>query len=227
MKKANKLNSAVLVATLVSGSIGGLTAFAQTSPSSVAQPPLHVEDQNRLQQADTPPPVNNQPVTSAPITTENQAPAPIHSDDQQRLQQSTLSANSSAEQPMCMVNKGSKLIGATVKNPQGETLGKIDDVVVDYNTGRISYAALEVKGAMFSKGKYLAVPLAAFRPSEDGSSLILNADREKIAQAQGFDRNNWPAINNPSWGAQPFWQNPDASTPSSQPRRSSQTKNLP
>ena len=24
--------------------------------------------------------------------------------------------------------------------------------------------------------------------------------------APGFDKNNWPAINNPSWGAEPFWQ---------------------
>jgi len=112
------------------------------------------------------------------------------------------------DQPMLMVNKCSKLVGAKVKDRQGDTLGKIDDVIVDFNTGRVSYCAIKVKGSRFAQSKYLAVPLGALHPSVDGLYLILNADKEKIAQAKGFDQNNWPPMNYPAWGAQPFWQTP-------------------
>jgi len=48
--------------------------------------------------------------------------------------------------------------------------------------------------------------LAALHTSADGTRLILNADKDKVAQAQGFDRDNWPSVTNPDWGAQPCWQ---------------------
>jgi sporulation protein YlmC with PRC-barrel domain len=112
----------------------------------------------------------------------------------------------SPDQPMLMVNKCSKLVGSKVKDPQGELLGKIADVIVDFDTGRVSYCALKVKESGFGEAKYLAVPLAALHPSVDGLYLILNADKQKVAQAKGFNRNDWPSVNNPAWGAQPFWQ---------------------
>jgi sporulation protein YlmC with PRC-barrel domain len=104
------------------------------------------------------------------------------------------------------MNKCSQLMGTTVENPQGQKLGKIDDVVVDFNNGRVSYCVLTVDHGLLASPKYLAVPLAAFQPSADRSHLILNANKDKVAQAKGFDRNNWPAVNNPAWGAEPFWQ---------------------
>jgi hypothetical protein len=59
------------------------------------------------------------------------------------------------------------------------------------------------------------VPLSAFQPSPDGSHLTLHADREKLARAEGFDRNNWPSVANPPWGAEPVWQeSPGLSKPS-------------
>jgi sporulation protein YlmC with PRC-barrel domain len=108
------------------------------------------------------------------------------------------------DQPLKM-NRCSQLIGTTVENPQGDKLGKIDEVVVDFEKGRVSYCVLSVEHKLFATPKYLAIPLAALQPSADGSRLILNADKDKVAQAQGFDRDNWPSVTNPAWGAQPFW----------------------
>ncbi len=106
-----------------------------------------------------------------------------------------------ADQPQ-RLNKCSGFIGATVENPQGDRLGKIDDVVMDLNAGRVSYAVLSVEHKLFANPKYIALPLASLKPSADGTKLILKADKDKIAQAQGFDRNNWPSVNTPAWGAQ-------------------------
>jgi sporulation protein YlmC with PRC-barrel domain len=122
------------------------------------------------------------------------------------------------------INKCSQLIGTTVENPEGDKLGKIGEVVVDFDNGRVSYCVLNVEHGIFAKGKNLAVPLAALQPSADGSHLILNADKDKVAQAQGFDRDSWPSVTNPAWGAQPFWQTaPKATTPAP----SDQNKNTP
>jgi hypothetical protein len=76
-------------------------------------------------------------------------------------------------------------------------------VVVDYKTGRVSYCALKVENSQLGGKKFLPVPLAALQASADGQYFILNADKERIAQARGFSDNDWPAANSPAWGAQP------------------------
>ena len=96
------------------------------------------------------------------------------------------------------------MIGITVENPRGQRLGIIKDMVVDFNNDRVSYCVMSVENGP----DHLAVPLAAFRPSADGTVLILNADKTKLCQARGFDQNEWPAVNSAAWGAEPPWQLP-------------------
>jgi sporulation protein YlmC with PRC-barrel domain len=115
------------------------------------------------------------------------------------------STNNESGQPM-KINKASELIGCTVKDPQGERLGKIRDVVIDFQNDRVAYAVLGSESGILSAEKLHAVPLRAFQPSDDGTYLILNTDKDKLAHAEGFDKNNWPSVTNPSWGAQPFWE---------------------
>ena len=79
------------------------------------------------------------------------------------------------------VNKGSILIGTTVNNQQGEELGKIRDLVIDFGSDRVAYVVLASKTGLFNAQKLHAVPLRAFQPDADGTSLILNADKDKFA----------------------------------------------
>jgi len=123
------------------------------------------------------------------------------STDKPQLQQPSDTTTSAIEPQE--VSKCSQLIGTPVKNQQGESLGKIADVVVSFHNERVSYCVLRVKHGIFTKTRFLAVPLAAFQPSEDGSHLILNANRANLANAGGFDRNQWPTATTPAWGAEP------------------------
>jgi len=104
------------------------------------------------------------------------------------------------------VNKGSSFIGATVKNPQGEDLGKVHDIVIDFNSDKISYVVLGNRTGVLSPQKFHAVPLRAFQPDAQGSGLILNADKAKLESSVGFDKDNWPAVGTSTWGAEPFWR---------------------
>lgn len=93
--------------------------------------------------------------------------------------------------------RASKLIGMTVKNAQGETLGKIDDMVVDVNNDRVYYAVLASGGVMGLGGKLFAYPISLFRPGAGKDELALNVDKDRLKNAPGFERKNWP-----DWGTQ-------------------------
>jgi sporulation protein YlmC with PRC-barrel domain len=129
-----------------------------------------------------------------------------------RTETTVTSSTTAAGGQVMKINKASQLVGMTVKNQQGEKLGKIDDIVIDLNGDKVAYCVLSVSQGAFSTDKYHAVPLRAFQPSADGTHLTLSADKEKLAQAQGFDKDNWPNPSNPSWGAQPFWQEVDSTS---------------
>jgi sporulation protein YlmC with PRC-barrel domain len=105
-------------------------------------------------------------------------------------------------------NKASGLIGMDVKNQNGEQLGHIKDLVFDLKTERISYAVMSTspKALLGINEKLLAVPLKAFNYSSDEKYLVLNADKAKVEAAVGIDKNNWPSVGNPAWGAEAFWQ---------------------
>lgn len=101
-------------------------------------------------------------------------------------------------------NKATGLIGMDVRNQNDEKLGTIKDLVVDLHSGKVSYAVLDGGGIL--KDKLFAVPLNAFMPSADYKHLILHADKSKMEAAKGFDKDTWPSVSNPEWGAETFWQ---------------------
>jgi sporulation protein YlmC with PRC-barrel domain len=110
------------------------------------------------------------------------------------------------------VDKASGLVGMDVKDAQGETLGKIDDVVIDFESGNVAYLVMSTGGLLGIGEKRLAVPLKAFTASGDRTSsdahLMLRADKDSISRAEGIG-DHWPSTRNPSFGAMPFWQEPE------------------
>jgi len=112
-------------------------------------------------------------------------------------------------------NKASTLIGIDVRNQKDEHLGHIKDLVIDLSNDKVSYAVITTapKAMLGINEKLLAVPLAALTASSDQKYLILNADKSKVETATGFDKDNWPSVSSPSWGAEPFWQKDAAGKP--------------
>ena len=73
-----------------------------------------------------------------------------------------------------------------------------------------------------SSHKLHAVPLRALQPDSTGTALILNADKDKFARSEGFDKNNWPGVTTAVWGAEPFWKEPRKTSQSQEGRYSGQ-----
>jgi hypothetical protein len=123
--------------------------------------------------------------------------------DREKNKDHTYQDRSERKTGISKFNKASDLIGMNVKNSQAENLGEIKDLVVDLQTGKISYAVLSVGGFLGIGEKYIAVPPSVFMTDKDDGKLLLNADKAKLQQAPGFAKNNWPDVENPAWGA--FW----------------------
>jgi len=102
--------------------------------------------------------------------------------------------------------RGSKIIGGDVENAQGENLGDIKDVVFN-SRGHIEYAVLAFGGFLGMGEKYFAAPWAALKPAAgqkpaDRDHYVLNMDKDRLKNAPGFDKNNWPNMADRSWAEQ-------------------------
>ncbi len=106
------------------------------------------------------------------------------------------------------------LIGARVRNAAREDLGKLEDVMLDLNQGRVAYAVLSFGGFLGLGNKLFAVPWAALTLDQEDKVFILNIDREVLERAPGFDKDNWPDMADLEWGGQiysyygyrPYWE---------------------
>ena len=74
----------------------------------------------------------------------------------------------------------SKLIGASVKSAQGESVGKIDELVIDPHDARIKAAIVSVGGVLGLGAKSVAIPW-------DRMTMGTGANRDTIIVAMGKD----------------------------------------
>lgn len=84
------------------------------------------------------------------------------------------------------------LIGDDVENPQGEALGDLNDIMLDTTSGKIEYAVISFGGILGMGDKLFAVPWSALTVDHEGHKLILNVSKERLKDAPGFDKDNWP-----------------------------------
>ena len=111
------------------------------------------------------------------------------------------------------------VIGTRVINQQNEDLGKIEDIVIDADAGRIAYAVLSFGGFLGMGDKYFAIPWEALRFNPFNTTdkhIVLNVDKKLLDNAPGFNKDNWPNMADQSWGNQifahygykPYWDQP-------------------
>jgi|SRR5690606_17147596 len=92
------------------------------------------------------------------------------------------------------IMRASTFENTTVKNAVSEKVGKVEDIMIDTSTGEASYVVLSVDSGFLNLGsKYFAIPWQAFKfDAAQEDVFILNVDKEKLKNAPGFDKENWP-----------------------------------
>ena len=91
------------------------------------------------------------------------------------------------------------VIGNDVYNQIEEDLGDIKEIMVDMESGKIVYAVLSYGGILGMGEKLFAVPWGALTLDTTNKRFILNVEKDKLENAPGFDKDNWPKVADPSW----------------------------
>ena len=106
------------------------------------------------------------------------------------------------------------LEGTDVVNSAGEDLGDITAIMLDVPSGRIAYAVLSFGGFLGMGDKLFAIPWQALTLDADNKCFILNVPKERLENAPGFDKDQWPSMADAQWahdihsyyGVRPYWE---------------------
>jgi hypothetical protein len=118
-----------------------------------------------------------------------------------------------------------RLACGKVVDAAGEDLGKIEAIMLDVTSGRIAYAVLSFGGFLGMGTKLFALPWGALKLDAIEQRFTLDASKEKLQNADGFDKDHWPSMADPAWATRlhshynvtPYWHEEHAHR---DPRRS-------
>jgi len=112
---------------------------------------------------------------------------------QQQMQQS----QAQAQQGQMRANE---LIGKKVTDSQGKELGEISELVLDLQAGKVHAAVLEFGGILGMGEKNYAFPISQLRQGKDRDQFTMDIDKQKLENAEGFAKGEWPEMDAEYWG---------------------------
>ena len=122
--------------------------------------------------------------------------------------------NPKAARAGAVIVKTSKdVIGKRVVNHIGEDVGKIEEVMIDFNAARVTYAIVSFGGFLGMGNKLFAVPWVSLKYVSADEHFVINADKHLLEKAPGFDKDDWPDLSDPTqlseiyqyYGSFPYW----------------------
>lgn len=130
---------------------------------------------------------------------------------------------SAAEKPF-RVQKATSLIGKRIVNQRGETVGTIEDLMVDPDRqGHVSYAIVSLGDSPVTVNRRTAVPLTAMNLQGEGEAeeFTIDLTDEQRQNFPTFPHDQWPTMDDPMWAARtyeffgqsPYWSAEDGTTP--------------
>ena len=103
----------------------------------------------------------------------------------------------------CAFLKVHDILGLSVKNRQGDDLGKIEDLVTDSTSGKIDYCVVAHGGMLGIGVKLIAVPYhdVSVRIAGDAKTrfALLDITKDQFAQAPSFTATTWPDMTSAAW----------------------------
>jgi sporulation protein YlmC with PRC-barrel domain len=108
------------------------------------------------------------------------------------------------------------IIGDSVESPDGEKLGKIEDLMIDLRSGCVDYVVLEYGATLGIGGKLFSIPFKEFTLDPFREIFLLARDKEHLKNAPGIDKQHWPDTNlHQSYyeTVGTYWENPPIASP--------------
>jgi PRC-barrel domain len=85
-----------------------------------------------------------------------------------------------------------KVAGSKVENPRGDSLGSIDEIMIDKTSGKVAYAVLKYGSFLGMGGKLFALPWDLLKYDTSRNAYIIDLPEERLKNAPSFDENDWP-----------------------------------
>jgi hypothetical protein len=105
-------------------------------------------------------------------------------------------------------------MGMNIRNPQDENLGKLDNVVIDVQQGKLAYGIVAIRSGFLGMNKdFVAVPWSALDLRSQPGIARLDADKQTLT-AIAFDKDHFPNLADPQYSRQlfdrfhatPYWE---------------------
>jgi sporulation protein YlmC with PRC-barrel domain len=133
-------------------------------------------------------------------------------------QTNSIAAANPSENQLGQVTPARQFIGQDLKSTNGEKLGKVEDFVVDLESGRILY------GVVNAAGSSRAIPAALFVPGTDRKTLTTQATKQQVDSAPALPKGDTAQLGSTTFAAgiyrhfnqTPWWQADAAAAQSGQ-----------
>jgi hypothetical protein len=83
-----------------------------------------------------------------------------------------------------------KVSGTSVYNPAGDSLGSIDDIMIDKASGRAIYAVMSFGGFFGMGAKFHPLPWATLKYDAQKGGYVVNLDKEMLEGAPSHARDS-------------------------------------
>ena len=79
--------------------------------------------------------------------------------------------------------RGKKVLGTTVKNTAGETLGSVEDIVLDKRSNNIMFAVLSFGGFLGIGEKYHPIPWSSLNYDQGQDAYVVSFSKDQLESA--------------------------------------------
>lgn len=117
----------------------------------------------------------------------------------QRRQQQRYGDRDTSRTAVTHFVRSDALIGSDVTNNSGETLGSIEDFIVDRGSGRIAFAVIRSGDFLGMGGRAFAVPYNQFALRTDKAALRLDMTKEQAGRQVDFTPDTWNDLAQTDW----------------------------
>jgi Uncharacterized conserved protein len=101
--------------------------------------------------------------------------------------------------PLGHVSRTDKIINLPVRNKSDEQLGKVDDLLINLESGRIVQVVISSGGFLGLGDELSVVPPAAFEYDTSRDALVLDASKADLTAAPHFKSTQWPNASDPQY----------------------------
>lgn len=112
------------------------------------------------------------------------------------------------------IYRGSRIIGAQVRDRDGRRIGDIHDLILGSGRSEVAYAVISFGGVLGVGKTFHAVPWSSLEPQAGGRYYVFSGERGILRGAPGLDLTHWPDIGQQAWRdrVDSYWETVPAST---------------